>query len=330
MLSVIIVNYFGKEVLLRCIESIIASTQEISYEIIIVDNAKDEQTKSMLAPFLDRITWIDMGYNSGFGRANNKAFEVMKGDAALLLNPDCIATDNALGNTYKTFMPSAYAACGIQLRNEDGSFQISGNYAMKGGLNYLLPLPYTGAFIKALGNLFKVKKPHSDLIAAETVVDWISGAFLMVRKETILQTGGFDEDFFLYAEEAEWCSRLRKTGPLCIYGDFSIIHLVGALSTAAFEGESNSYNVLHDKKGMQLMLSNMLRIRKEFGLSWFLVILSFYTFTIPVYLVCGTLHAAFTLKNQLKHFSGFSGNVFRLWKYFFKIVTGKPYFYKVL
>ncbi|RQO30244.1 glycosyltransferase family 2 protein [Taibaiella sp. KBW10] len=330
MLSIIIVNYFGKEVLKTCIESVIQYTKDISYEIIVVDNAQDTQTRQMLEPLMEHIQWVDMGYNSGFGRANNKAFSLMKGDAALLLNPDCVAFDNAIGDSYKTFMQSEYAACGIQLQHEDGSFQISGNYAMKGGLNYLLPLPYLGNILKSVATLAGVKKPHNDTPSSIVEVDWINGAFLMVKKTSIDKTHGFDEDFFLYAEEAEWCARLKKEGKLCIYGAYKITHMVGALSTEAFGGESNSYYTLYDRKGLQIMVSNLVRIRKEFGLGWFLLILSAYTFTIPFYLVMGIFHSLFSFKNQLRHFPGFSANVLQIWRFVPIIIKNKPHFYKVL
>lgn len=330
MLSIIIVNYFGKEILKTCIESVCNHTRDIAYEIIIADNSGDEQTRQLLAPYETHIRWVDMGYNSGFGRANNKAFSLMNGDAALLLNPDCIVSDNAIGACYQRFMASDYVACGIQLLHEDGSFHISGNYAVKGGLNYLLPLPYVGKIVKYAGTLAGQKKPHIDTSSTESHPDWISGAFLMIKKDAIQKTGGFDEDFFLYAEEAEWCSRLRKLAPLCIFRDYTVTHLVGALSTEAFEGENNSYYILHDRKGLQIMLSNMVRIRKEFGMGWYLFMLSSYTFTIPFFLLAGLLHSLVSFKNQLKPFPGFSSNVLRLWSYMPAIVKNRPYFYKVL
>lgn len=330
MLSIIIVNYYGKEVLKTCLDSVIKYTTHIPYEIIIIDNAEDEVTRQLLNTLDKPVTWVDMGYNSGFGRANNKAFSIMKGDAALLLNPDCIVFDHSIELCYQEFMRSAYVACGIQLQHEDGSFQISGNYAMKGGLNYLLPLPYIGNMIKFAGMIAGVKKPHSDKPGNEVIVDWINGAFLMIKKSAIDATGGFDEDFFLYSEEAEFCSRLRKYGQLCVYGNYKITHLVGALATEAFGGSDNSYYALYDQKGKQLILSNMVRIRKEFGSGWFLFMLSMYTFSIPVFFICGLIHTLFTARNQLKHFRGFSGNVLKIWKYFFTILRNKPYFYKVL
>ena len=330
MLTISIVNYFGGTLLYNCIRSVVEHTRGIDYEIIVVDNSNDPESKSPVIAGFPAVRWIHMDDNAGFGRANNVAFREAQGDAVLLLNPDCIAESNVVADCYRRLMQSGHAACGVNIVNEDGSFQISGNYAMTGGLNYLLPLPYLGSFMKWLGTLFRVEKPHLADPGREKIVDWINGAFLMVKKDIVDRTGGFDEDFFLYAEEAEWCSRIRRYGTLCIWGDLSIKHLQGAIATTAFGGESNSYKVLHDKKGRQLMLSNLVRIRKEFGLGWFAVILFFFTLTIPVYFIGGLLHSVVTCRNQLKHFTGFSYNIIKLYPFLPFIIRNKRKFYKVL
>ena len=79
-----------------------------------------------------------------------------------------------------------------------------------------------------------------------------------------------DEDFFLYAEEIEWCSRLYKQGNLMIYGNLHVIHLIGETITKAANSNDSTYLNLFDRKGLQLILSNHLRIRKQYGIFWFL------------------------------------------------------------
>ena len=274
-----------------------------------------------------------MGYNAGFARANNAGIEVALGEVVLLLNSDTIVEDDAINNCYRALVSSTYVACGVQLLNEDRTPQISGNFAMKGGLNYLLPLPYTGSFLKFIAGLLKVRKPNIPEAIGVVEVDWINGAFLMVKKFAIDKAGKLDEDFFLYAEEAEWCARLRKQGKLCIYGNEHVLHLQGKTSNEAFESTGAGYFNLFDKKGLQIMLSNLLRIRKEFGVVWFLLDLFFYFITIPVFFI-GLLISKI-LYNQTSKFSfnqwkGFSKNVVAVISFAPKIISGKPYFYKVL
>jgi hypothetical protein len=202
-----------------------------------------------------------------------------------------------------------------------------------GGLNYLLPLPYTGKFIKALGNLFSVKIPH--VANADTLieVDWINGAFLMVKQSAIRKAGLMDEDFFLYAEEAEWCARLKKTGKLCIFGKVKVFHLQGISSNEAFSSAGKGYYNLFDKKGKQIILSNLVRIRKQYGPFWFLLDLFIYSITIPVFFI-GTLISLLFPKSvrpyRFREWTGFSWNMAYIWYKTPHILVNRPYFYKAL
>jgi len=250
----------------------------------------------------------------------------------LLLNPDTIILDDAIEKCYQKFIQTDHAACGVQMLNPDGSAQISGSYFAKAGLNHLLPLPYWGNFVKLIGSIFKVQKPSVEKAKEEEYVDWISGAFLMVKKEVIAKAGLMDEDFFLYAEEVEWCSRLKKAGALCIYGNIHIIHILGEVIQDAAESDKSYFN-LYDKKGLQLIVSNHLRIRKQYGVGWFLVQLLNYTFAVPIFFICSFFDHLFHLKNPFadwRKIKALTKNVWRVWKLSPKIISNKPYFYKMI
>lgn len=204
---------------------------------------------------------------------------------------------------------------------------------MKGGLNYLLPLPYLGVILKWVAENLKIKKPNVPEAKGIVEVDWINGAFLMVKKTATNKAGLLDEDFFLYAEEAEWCSRLKKFGRLCIYGEEHVIHLQGESANNAFSSGGKGYFNLYDKKGLQIMLSNFLRIRKEFGVGWLLFDLFIYLFTIPVFCIGLLLSQIFSRKKNKYNFSqlkGFTKNMGIIIGYVPKIISNKPFFYKVL
>jgi GT2 family glycosyltransferase len=329
-LSIIIVNYKTAKLIVQLLHSIQRLNE---YEVIVVDNDSKDDSKSVICSAFPNISWIAMSYNAGFARANNEGIRKSSADVVLLLNPDTLEHENAIGKCLEQFQSDNYVACGVQLLNPDGSPQISGNYAMKGGLNYLLPLPYTGAFVKWLGSVLKVSKPNIPNATATIEVDWINGAYLMVKKTAIEKAGLLDEDFFLYAEEAEWCSRLKKQGMLCIYGEYKVTHLQGEAANDAFNSEGKGYYNLYDKKGLQIMLSNFLRIKKQFGAFWFFVDLIMYTITIPIFLIIGFFHRLITLQNPIGHlnqFAGYSSNIISLWGYVPRMLSGKPYFYKVL
>jgi len=332
-ISIIIVNYKTPALVVDCLRTVFTGQQTLPMEVIVVDNASGDNSQAIVTTAFPQVKWISLSYNAGFARANNEGIRQSAGDVVLLLNSDTLNVDNAIENSYRQFIASPYVACGVQLLNADGTPQISGNYFMKGGLNYLLPLPYLGNFIKWLGNLVKVEKPNVPDSDNLVEVDWINGAYLMVKKTAIEKAGLLDEDFFLYAEEAEWCSRLRKTGRLCIYGQYKVIHLQGESANEAFGSSGKGYYNLYDRKGLQIMLSNFVRIRKQFGAGWFLFQLAAYTFNIPVLFIGSFIENLVRLRNPFRDFylaARFAGNVFRLWRFVPVILSNKPYFYKVL
>jgi GT2 family glycosyltransferase len=332
-LSIIIINYRTPELTVNCLHSIFNETSNIKFEVIVVDNASGDNSREIICGAYPQVRWLQMNYNSGFARANNAGIRQSDSEVVLLLNSDTLNKDNAIEKTFKVFQISEYVACGVQLLNADGTPQISGNYFMPGGLNHLLPLPYVGNVMKFLGNLFQVKKPNIPRAEKTVEVDWINGAFLMVKREATNSAGLMDEDFFLYAEEAEWCSRLKKAGKLCIYGQFNIIHLEGESANKVFSATGKGYYKLSDLKGLQIMLSNFVRIRKQFGVFWYLLNLLTFTVTVPIYFIFGIVDNLLRARNLFSHFSalaGFTSNVARAWTYMPAILSNKPYFYKVL
>lgn len=311
----------------------ISRPSEFPLEIIVVDNNSGDKSREIICERFPYVKWIQMTYNSGFARANNEGMRHAGGEIILLLNSDTLSMDKAVERCCEEFAGTKFVACGAQLLNEDGSPQISGNYFVRGSLNNLLALPYTGRMVKFFGTLFGVQKPHVADSSSIVRVDWINGAFLMVKKEIIEKAGMMDEDFFLYAEESEWCHRIGKFGELAVFGHYKVIHLQGESSGSAFQAAEKGYSNLHDKKGLQLMLSNMVRIRKQNGVSWFLFNLFIYSVTVPFSFAGATINNLIKLKNPASEFellSGFGSNVRRLWAYTLKIISNKPFFYKVL
>jgi GT2 family glycosyltransferase len=332
-LSIIIINYKSLSLIRDCLQSLYAHKPDIAFEIFLVNNDVMQEADPQLLQDYREVQWIDMGYNAGFARANNAGMKKAAGEAYLLLNPDTLVTAGALDACYRKLMQSEYIACGVQLLNEDSSPQISGNYFVRGGLNYLLPLPYLGNLIKWLAGLFSIKAPHLTASASVAEVDWVNGAFLMVKKEAVLQVGLMDEDFFLYAEEAEWCARLRKYGKLCIFGSLTVFHLQGISANEAFSSSGKGYYNLFDRKGLQIMLSNLVRIRKQYGIAWFLLILVIYTLDIPVFLfgiLCTVFFPASKRAYRFPQWTGFLRNIFYLWYKAPAIISNRPHFYRAL
>ena len=331
--SIIIVNYKTPQLVTDCLQTIYAQNTSQDFEIIIVDNNSGDDSQRRIVSHYPQVKWIQMDYNSGFARGNNAGIKAAKGNVVLLLNSDTLIEEDAIQQCYLRLTATDHIAAGVQLLNLDRSPQISGNFFMTGGLNHLMTLPYTGRVIRAIGLLLKVKKTNIANATSTVDVDWINGAFLMVRKSACDTAGLLDEDFFLYAEEIEWCSRLKKMGRLCIYGDLHVVHLMGATTSKTFKSKSTGYTELSDRKGFQLIISGLLRIRKQFGSAWFLFHLLGYLFTIPIALVATVFKTPFVMTRageEWRSWWGFTKNAVKALGYMPKIIANKPHFYKVL
>lgn len=332
LLSIIIVNYKSTADIQNCLRSATTSLIENKdIEWIVVDNDSKDGSDQILSNEFPFIQYIQMDYNAGFARANNAGIKIAKGDQVLLLNPDTLIMAGSIEKCVERLVQSNHIACGVQLIHADGAPQFSGSKFVNGGLNHLLDLPYWGASLKAIASLLNANKPSVIKAIKEQKVDWISGAFLMVKKWAIEKAGFMDEEFFLYAEEVEWCSRLGKWGSMCLYGDIEIVHFIGSSIQHATASADNSYTNLSDKKGLQLMVSNHLRIRKQYGVFWYLFQLLNFTWAIVyAFLMSFILHLAHG-KNPFTDFNklmGFTKNVSKLWGYSYPMIIRKPYFYK--
>lgn len=314
-LSIIIVNYNAKKFIVDCIKSALQFPSANTFEWIIVDNNSSDGSKTFLTGIFPFIKWIDMGYNSGFARANNAGILHAESDIVLLLNPDTIMVDDCIHKCLECFRKDNAIACSVQLINPDRSPQITGNYFMKGGLNHLLPLPYLGNVLRSIAFFFRAKKTNVLAASERQKVDWINGAFLMVKRPAIEKAGLMDEQFFLYAEESEWCSRLMKYGDLVVYGNLKIIHLQGEIINAQANSPDKGYFNLYDKKGLQLIVSNNLRIRKQHGIRWYLLNLIIYVTEIPVFFLFSFFFNLLHFTNPFKDWPlalGYSKNVLKL------------------
>ena len=333
-LSIIIVNYKSSQYILDCLQSADANLfDNDAIEWIVVDNDSKDNSQVIITAQFPFVRWFNMGYNAGFARANNQGIKMAEANIVLLLNPDTLLLPGAIETCLHNFVHSAHVACGVQLVHADRSPQFSGSYFMLGGINHLLALPYWGALLKRFASVLKTNKPAVLNAGHEQVIDWISGAFLMVKKSAIEQAGLMDEDFFLYGEEVEWCSRLQKAGSLCLYGNINIIHLIGGTIQSATASKDNSYTNLSDKKGLQLMISNHLRIRKQYGLFWFFFQLLNYTWAALFAFFASFFYNLIRFNNPFTEFVSLFGllqNVFKLWTIAPKIMSGKKHFYKYI
>ena len=209
--SIIIVNYKTKELVENCIRSIVQHTSDIEYEIIIVDNNSNDCSLSYLENTdfkFPAIRYIQLGANIGFAGANNAAVRVADSKYLLFLNPDTLLLNNAV-RIFFDFLensPPDVCAVGTNLKNQHGKPEISfGRF------------PSLREEVYKLGYnlIYFSKSKYSSAVASENftgAVDYINGADLFVRTSVFNETGQFDEAFFLYFEETDWCMRATAMG----------------------------------------------------------------------------------------------------------------------
>ncbi len=333
-LSIILVNYKSTQLVLDCIKSIYQQTSLHSFEIILVDNDSQDDCHEKVLTQFPNVRFLPLDYNAGFARANNAGIAIATGTFILILNTDTIILDGAIDKSIRLLQQNETAVgAGVQLLNTDGTTQISGAHFIKGGLNTLLPLPYLGRLIRWLGYRFKSTIPSVQTITDNIEVDWIVGAYMLIKKEVLPKTGLLDNDFFMYAEEIEWCSRLRKQGKLLLFAEPKVIHIGGGSSGDYYSTTENENGKnLWDIKGRQIIVSTMLRIRKQFGIFWFLLINGTYILEVPVFATCLLIDKIFNgskAKYNWQNLLNYTKNMGVLLQFFFKILANKSHFYKV-
>ena len=221
-LSIVIVNWNTKKLLLDCLASIFETVSNISTEIWLIDNASVDGSVEAVEQVYPNVNIIQNSKNLGFAAANNQAFSKMRGRYALLLNTDTVLVKGAVAEIYR-FMenhPDVGMACG-QLLNSDGSRQNS--FANFPGLASLVLGESLLQFI------FPRKYPGKrKAISRPMEVDSCIGACLMVRAKAMETVGWLDENFFFFLEETDWACRMKKAGwKVCIVPSARIFHLQG-------------------------------------------------------------------------------------------------------
>ncbi len=206
-ISVIIASWNTRELLRRCLASLVSLPSPTS-EIIVVDNGSSDGTAALVAADFPWVRLIANEENRGFAAACNQGIEVASGRYLLLLNSDTVAAPDALAELVK-FMgahPEA-GACGPQLRNMDGTLQPSGRAFPTTGQTIVALLPMPGSLRRALADPVERRD-----YGWEDEVDEVSGAALCLRRGALEQVGRLDEDFIFLGEDVDICWRLRQAG----------------------------------------------------------------------------------------------------------------------
>ncbi len=227
-LSVIIVNYNVKHFIEQCLHSVFRAVKDIEAEVFVVDNNSVDGSVALIKEKFPEVILIENKVNTGFSKANNQAIRLSKGQYVLLLNPDTVVQEDTFIKTI-AFMDAHPDAGGLGVKMVDGK----GNFLPESKRG--LPTPEV-AFYKIFGlaKFFPKSKRfgHYHLTYLDKnkthSIDVLSGAFMLLRAETLAKCGLLDEDYFMYGEDIDLSYRIILSGyKNYYYPDTTIIHYKG-------------------------------------------------------------------------------------------------------
>ena len=208
-LSIIIVSFNVCHLLDQCLSSIFTTKNDLNVEVIVVDNASQDETASLVQTKHSEVDLIANIDNLGFAKATNQGLEIAEAEYILLLNPDTIVLPGTLSQLLEFIKDTQDAgAVGPMLLNQDGTLQAScrsfPNFFNMAAFSFFPNAwyPKMRVPIKYLLEWWD----HSKLLA----VDYVLGAALMIRRNALDHVGPFDEGFFLYGRSEE-----RRVGKEC-------------------------------------------------------------------------------------------------------------------
>ena len=232
-LSIVIVNYNVQYFLELCLRSVEKACENISSEIIVVDNVSADDSCKMVREKFPNVILIENKENVGFSKANNQGVAIAKGEYVLILNPDTVVCEH-------TFEEIVYFA---DTKNDLGALGVK----LIDGTGMYLPeskreIPSIKASLfKVLGSKSSKGNYYANDLKADEVgeIKILVGAFMLLKTYVYKKVGGFDEDYFMYGEDIDLSYKLLQNGYKNYYlGTSKIIH---------FKGESTRKDVRYLK-----------------------------------------------------------------------------------
>jgi len=299
ILSIIIVSYNTKKLTLDCLRSVFAdkslsfnlkkpkSNSTIPTEIIVVDNASSDDSVSALKK-VKNIHLLKNQKNIGFALANNQAYKIAKGNFILLLNSDTLILHSSISQslTWLSSHPEA-SVCTAQLLNSDKSIQSSGGF-FPNLLNVftwsfgLDDLPFINQLVPPLHPHPPQFYTHDRFFLKDHPQDWVTGAYMLIRKSALSHTGLFDKNYFMYGEEVELSYRIKQNNPQTqtwyLIGP-QIIHFGGASAKSKVDPILNEYRGIlsffkkHRPSGQYQLVKTILKINARLRALFYLLTL---------------------------------------------------------
>jgi GT2 family glycosyltransferase len=266
--SIVIVSFNTRELLRRCLATVAASGDGLSVETIVVDNVSRDGSADLVEGEFPAVKLVRSDVNLGFAAANNKAFPLAQGRYVVLLNSDAFLRPGALQRSVRYMDADPRIGLGgARLVGRDDSWQPSARMFPSPLLEFYM-LSGLAARFQSSRIFGRMDRTWADQDRAAEV-DWVPGAYSIVRRDVLEKVGYFDERFFLYYEEVDLCRRIRAAGYRIWYWPDVVVEHWGGESSKTVERLSVS------KSGSQLTLwrmrSELLFYRKHHGAAAWLV-----------------------------------------------------------
>lgn len=237
LISVIVLTYNTRDLVLQCVAGFYAHAVASGWQILVVDNGSTDDTAWAVKERFPTIELIRSERNLGFAAGNNLGLRRATGHVVVLMNSDIITTADTIAEMAEALLSQPdIGALSPRLLTPDGKPQPFA-FGDDPTLGYLLR--------RGLKTLLGLGSMHPWDVAYPVIVDWVSGACMLVRREAIEQVGLLDERFFLYFEDNDWCLRMRRAGWRIVYDPrFEVAHVGGASLPQRHQAASFYYQSL--------------------------------------------------------------------------------------
>ena len=253
-LSIVIVNWNVRDLLCRLVDSILHFTNELEYEIIIVDNdSTDGSIKKLKKNYQKqlqsgKLTLIENNFNAGFAKANNQGLKIAKGKYVLFMNPDMEMVENSFLKLYK-FMEKTpnvgVSTCRLVYGDKTIQPNVKNNPTFCSQIFVILKLHHFFSWVPCLKKYLAKDFDYTQ----KKYVQQVMGAFVFMKRELANKLGGWDETFWLWWEDLDLCKRVQEKGAEIVYLPITeVIH---------YEGKSfaQTYGLVKQKRFNKALLT---------------------------------------------------------------------------
>ncbi|HEX5070486.1 MAG TPA: glycosyltransferase family 2 protein [Vicinamibacterales bacterium] len=223
-IDIILVNYNTRDELLACLQSLHDAWPSAVANIVVVDNASTDDSVERVHDRFPKVGVIPLAENRGFGAANNVALRESRAEYVLFLNSDTLVPSGAIDGLLERLRAHHAVAAGPKLLDAQGRPEVSFGSMLTPATELAQRLRVRMAARTGAAARWYIERR----LSRERLVDWVSGACLLVHRESAIAAHGFDERYFLYEEDVDLCAALRARGGAILYTPLvQITHLRG-------------------------------------------------------------------------------------------------------